>query len=130
MKSVLIVTLLLGSSFIWADAVIFEKNCIKPDESYTFDEDRFIGKWYEIRRFYDANQADQEDCVQEVYTRSKNMIDLDIVRSVQIGQSGLPQYSSGIASPKVFGNSRVPQFYLRYNTTSPADPALLNKYPN
>lgn len=103
-------------------AVIYEKNCIRFEESYTFSEDRFVGKWYEIRRLEDLASDGEEHCVQEKYIRSSNMMDFDIVRSVQANASVDPVYSSGVASPRVLASAVVPQFYLRYNTTSPADP--------
>uniref|UniRef100_A0A8D8J221 Apolipoprotein D n=1 Tax=Culex pipiens TaxID=7175 RepID=A0A8D8J221_CULPI len=103
-------------------AVIYEKYCIRFEESYTFSEDRFVGKWYEIRRLEDPIHDQDEHCVQEKFTRSANMMDFEIVRSVQANASAEPVYSTGVASPRVLASAVVPQFFLRYNTTSPADP--------
>lgn len=120
--SVITIGLLLAIATSTVMAVIYEKYCIRFEESYTFSEDRFVGKWYEIRRLDDPNQDHEEHCVQEKYTRSPNMMDFEIVRSVQANASAEPAYSSGVATPRVLANAVVPQFYLRYNTTSPADP--------
>lgn len=122
MKFAVITTGLILAIVSSSVAVIYEKNCIRFEESYTFSEDHFTGKWYEIRRLEDPTSEQEEHCVQEKYTRSPNMMDFEIVRSVQPNASAYPVYSSGVASPRVLANAVVPQFYLRYNTTSPADP--------
>lgn len=114
--------LIVGMMATSAMAVIYEKYCIHFEESYTFSEDRFVGKWYEIRRLEDPTSDDQVHCVQEKYTRSTNMMDFDVIRSVQANDTSEPVYSSGVVSPRVLASAVVPQFYLRYNTTSPADP--------
>lgn len=115
--------LLLASASI-AAAVIYEKDCLIFDESYDFKEDRYSGKWYEIRRLSDPDEVEPEDCVQEKYTRSKNMLDFEVIRATQKTAAGSPSYSIGTMSPRSFENSKVPQFFLRYNTTSDADPDI------
>lgn len=83
---------------------------------------QYAGKWYEIRRLYDPDDVELEDCVQEQYTQSEEKLDYEIVRAVQQGPTGEVIYSTGTATPKVFHNSKVPKFIVRYNTTDPADP--------
>lgn len=83
---------------------------------------QYAGKWYEIRRLYDPDEVELEDCVQEQYTLAENKLDFEILRAVQQGPTGEVVYSTGIATPKVFHNTKVPQFIMRYNTTDPADP--------
>lgn len=117
-----VAVLLLLGSICSIKAVIYEKRCLIFQESYNFDESRYAGKWYEIRRLYDPDDLELEDCVQEQYTQSENKLDFDIVRAVQNGPTGEVSYSTGTATPKVFHNSKVPQFIVRYNTTDPADP--------
>lgn len=104
--------------------MLYEKNCLNFEESYNFKEDQYSGKWYEIRRLYDPDDVEPEDCVQEKYTRMSNMLDFEVIRSVQKTASGLPTYSVGTISPRSYENSKVPQFFLRYNTTSAADPDI------
>ncbi|XP_055546317.1 lopap-like [Wyeomyia smithii] len=107
-----------------AAAVIYEKDCLKLDELYDFKEDQYSGKWYEIRRLSDPDDAEPEDCVQEKYTRLNNKLDFEVIRSVQKTAAGNPVYSIGTMSPRSYENSKVPQFFLRYNTTSNADPDI------
>lgn len=116
--TIVTVSLLLGS----IQAVIYEKRCLIFEESYNFDESRYAGKWFEIRRLYDPNVIELEDCVQEQYTRAEDRLDFGILRAAQEGPTGEVVYSTGTATPKVFHNSKVPQFIVRYNTTDPADP--------
>lgn len=125
MKSLAIVavlSLLLLGAIHSIQAVIYEKHCLIFEESYNFDESRYAGKWYEIRRLYDPNEVELEDCVQEQYTRAEDRLDFEILRAVQEGPTGEVIYSTGHATPKVFHNSKVPQFIVRYNTTDPAEP--------
>ncbi|XP_058454783.1 apolipoprotein D-like [Malaya genurostris] len=123
-RSVITTALLLLGPVSMVTAVIYEKNCLHFDEAYNFREDRYTGKWYEVRRLADPEVSEQLDCVQEKYTRSSNMLDFDIIRSIQKTAAGDPIYTTGVASPRTYENSKVPQFYLRYNTTSPADPDI------
>ncbi|EAT38558.1 AAEL009569-PA [Aedes aegypti] len=123
MKSLAIVAFLLFGTILSINAVIYEKHCLIFEESYNFDESRYAGKWYEIRRLYDPNDVELEDCVQEQYTQAEDdKLNFDILRAVQEGPTGEVIYSTGTATPKVFRNSKVPQFIVRYNTTDPADP--------
>lgn len=116
--------LLLLASVSTGMAVLYEKSCMIFEESYDFKEDRFSGKWYEIRRLNDPDDLEPEDCVQEKFTRSRNMLDFEIIRSAQKTSAGIPTYSIGAMSPRAFENSKVPQFFLRYNTSSNADPDI------
>lgn len=120
--AIVIPVLLLFGSICSIKAVIYEKHCLIFQESYDFNENRYTGKWYEIRRLYDPEDVELEDCVQEQYTQSEDKLDFEIVRAVQQGPTGEVIYSTGTASPKVFNNSKVPQFIVRYNTTDAADP--------
>lgn len=117
-----VLSLLLLGAIHSIQAVIYEKHCLIFEESYNFDESRYAGKWYEIRRLYDPNEVELEDCVQEQYTRMEDRLDFEILRAVQEGPTGEVIYSTGHATPKVFHNSKVPQFIVRYNTTDPAEP--------
>lgn len=83
---------------------------------------QFTGKWYEIRRLDDPEDTFHEECVQEKYTRSSNMMDFEIIRSMQLNGTEELIYSTGRAAPRVYENSAVPKFFLRYNITHPADP--------
>lgn len=78
-----------------------------------------------MRRLYDPNVVELEDCVQEQYSRAEGSLDFDILRAAQEGPTGEVVYSTGTATPKVFHHAKVPQFILRYNTTDPADPGKL-----
>lgn len=120
--AIIVAVLLLFGSISSIKAVIYEKHCLIFQESYNFDENRYTGKWYEIRRLYDPDDVELEDCVQEQYTQSEDKLDFEIVRAVQQGPAGEVTYSTGTATPKVFHNSKVPQFIIRYNTTDAADP--------
>lgn len=123
MKSLTIVAVFLLLAVIHTiQAVIYEKHCLIFEESYDFDESRYAGKWYEMRRLYDPNVVELEDCVQEQYSRAEGSLDFDILRAAQEGPTGEVVYSTGTATPKVFHHAKVPQFILRYNTTDPADP--------
>ncbi|XP_058823272.1 apolipoprotein D-like [Topomyia yanbarensis] len=121
-RSEITTALLLLGSISMVTSIIYQKNCLHFDEAYTFKENRFTGKWYEMRRLYDPEDTEQEDCVQELYTRASNMLDFDIIRSAQKTENDDPVYSTAVASPRAYANSKVPQFFLRFNTTNPADP--------
>uniref|UniRef100_T1E2X5 Putative salivary lipocalin n=1 Tax=Psorophora albipes TaxID=869069 RepID=T1E2X5_9DIPT len=126
-QTIVAALLVLVSAATLIKAVIYEKHCMIFEESYNFDEDRFTGRWYENRRLYDPNDdlENLEDCVQEQYSRAgSNALDFDIIRAAQLGSSGNVSYSTGVATPKVLGDSKVPKFLLRYNTTDSADPDL------
>ncbi|XP_058060481.1 apolipoprotein D-like [Anopheles bellator] len=104
-----------------AHGVLYTKTCLKFEEQYTFKEEKFAGKWYEIRRLYDPSDPEQEDCVVMQYRLGPEG-SFTILQSFQITDEGKPIYRSGKAEPRVFHESRVPQFYERFNTTSAADP--------
>ncbi|XP_050088548.1 apolipoprotein D-like [Anopheles aquasalis] len=117
---ILMLVCLLGT-FSIGESVIYTKSCLTFEEQYTFKENKFMGKWYEVRRLYDPLDPEQEDCVVMSY-RLLEMGAFEIMKSFQMTKDGQPIYASGKAEPRVFHESRIPQFYERLNTTNAADP--------
>ncbi|XP_058129629.1 apolipoprotein D-like [Anopheles ziemanni] len=107
----------VGSSY----SVIFTTTCLKMEENYNFDETKYLGTWYEVRRLYDPSDPEQEDCVVMNYKAGEKG-HYDILQSYQITEEGSPIYVSGVAEPEVFENSKVPKFLERYNTTKNSEP--------
>ncbi|XP_049530209.1 apolipoprotein D-like [Anopheles darlingi] len=104
-----------------SEGVIFTKTCLQFEEQYTFKEKMFMGKWYEVRRLYDPTDPEQEDCVVMSFKLLEKGA-FDILKSFQMTKDGLPIYAGGKAEPRVFHESRIPQFFERLNTTNAADP--------
>uniref|UniRef100_A0A2M4AXR8 Putative apolipoprotein d/lipocalin n=1 Tax=Anopheles triannulatus TaxID=58253 RepID=A0A2M4AXR8_9DIPT len=111
----------LSGTFCFSEGVLYTKTCLAFEEQYTFKENKFMGKWYEVRRLYDPLDPEQEDCVVMNY-RLLEKGAFDILKSFQITKDGQPIYAGGKAEPRVFHESRIPQFYERLNTTNAADP--------
>lgn len=105
-------------------SVLYTKTCLKIEENYNFNEAKYVGTWYEVRRLYDPSDPEQEDCVVMNYKAGEKG-HYDILQSYQITKEGSPIYVSGAAEPQVFENSKVPKFLERYNTTKNDEPDSL-----
>lgn len=101
--------------------VIYTKTCLKIEEDYNFNEAKYAGTWYEMRRLHDPSDPEQEDCVVMNYKAGEKG-HYDILQSYQITEAGSPIYVSGVAEPQVFENSKVPKFLERFNTTKNDEP--------
>lgn len=102
-------------------SVIYTKTCVKIEENYNFNEAKYVGTWYEVRRLYDPSDPEQEDCVVMNYKAGEKG-HYDILQSYQITEEGSPIYVSGVAEPQVFENPKVPKFLERFNTTKNDEP--------
>ncbi|ETN61002.1 hypothetical protein AND_007359 [Anopheles darlingi] len=116
---ILMLMCLLGTICIAKD-VTTTKSCLTFDHTFTLKVEKFMGKWYEIRRLYDPLDPEQEDCVVVNYWLLENG-SFDILKSFQMAKDGHPIYAVGFAELTANNESGVPQFFERINTTNTAD---------